>query len=120
AFADRSFPIGHQALGGRVPIVSAPYGKLEDALPAFGDGNRKRSATQLLQEYLNAAGDALWGLACDGTRLRLCRDSAALTRPAYIEADLARIFDADAPLIGDFVALWLTVHASRFGKPGTP
>ncbi len=32
--------------------------------------------------------DALWGLATNGIQLRLMRDNASLTRPAYIEADL--------------------------------
>jgi hypothetical protein len=51
-------------------------------------------------------------------RLRLTRDNASLTRPAYVEADLRRIFEAD--LFADFTALWLLVHASRFGLPGAP
>ena len=38
--------------------------------------------------------------------------------PAFIEADLRRIFEADS--LADFAALWLLVHASRFGPPGTP
>ena len=46
------------------------------------------------------------------------RDNASLTRPAYIEADLRRIFEADS--FADFAALWLLIHASRFGAPGPP
>ena len=46
------------------------------------------------------------------------RDNASLTRPAYIEADLRRIFEADG--FADFAALWLLIHASRFGAPGAP
>src|SRR5262249_29959113 len=79
---------------------------------------RRRSAASALQEWLNAADSVLWGLASNGTRLRLTRDNASLTRPAYIEADLRRIFEAD--LFADFAALWLLVHASRFGVAGTP
>jgi hypothetical protein len=41
----------------------------------------------------------------------------ALTRPAYIEADLRRIFEGDD--FADFAALWLLIHASRFGQPGS-
>ena len=37
----------------------------------------------------------------------------SLTRPAYIEADLRRIFEGEA--FADFTALWLLLHASRFG-----
>jgi hypothetical protein len=116
----RSYPISHHALSGRVPIVLAPPGKLDEPLPAFGDGARRRSAPQLLQEYLNAEPSSLWGIACDGLSLRLYRDNNALTRPAYIEADLFRIFEADAPRLSDFSALWLVAHASRFGKSGAP
>jgi hypothetical protein len=75
---------------------------------------------QLLQEYLNADDRILWGLVCDGSTLRLYRDNAALTRPAYIEADLAMMLDANAPRLSEFSALWLLMHSSRFGKPGTP
>src|SRR5262249_45157701 len=69
-----------------------------------------------LQDWLNASEGALWGVATNGARLRLTRNNASLTRPAYIEADLRRIFEAD--LFADFAALWLIVHASRFGVVG--
>src|SRR5690606_11664089 len=48
----------------------------------------------------------------------LVRDNASLTRPAYIEADLRQMAEAEA--FADFTALWLLAHASRFGAPGTP
>jgi hypothetical protein len=117
---ERTFPIGHQGLTGRVPIVLAPYEGIDKGERAFGSDGRQRSPAQLLQEYLNADDGVLWGLVCDGRTLRLYRDNAALTRPAYIEADLAMLLDASAPRLSEFSALWLLVHASRFGKPGTP
>ena len=117
---ERVFPICHHALDGRAPIVFAPSELIDKADKAFGDSDRLRAPSQLLQEYLNAQNDALWGLVCDGRTLRLYRDNAALTRPAYIEADLAMLFDAEAPRLADFSALWLLIHASRFGKAGTP
>jgi hypothetical protein len=84
------YPIGFAALGGRVPVVIAPAGSGLDTLsPAFGDGMRRRSAFGLAQEYLNAADGAMWGIASDGLTLRIVRDNASLTRPAWIEADLA-------------------------------
>ncbi|NKB59545.1 MAG: N-6 DNA methylase [Alphaproteobacteria bacterium] len=116
----RFFPIGHQALGGCVPIVFAPHDKIDASSKAFSDGGRARSPSQMLQELLNVEDRALWGLVCDGVRLRLYRDNAALTRPAYLEADLERIFDADTPLMADFSALWMIVHASRFGSADAP
>ena len=41
----------------------------------------------------------------DGLTLRILRDNASLTRPAWIEADLARIFTEER--YADFAALWL-------------
>jgi hypothetical protein len=116
---DRSYPIGHRALEGRVPVVIAAAASGLDALsPAFGDDGRRRSAFGLAQELLNADEKAMWGLATDGLTLRLCRDNASLTRPAWIEADLSRVFVEER--YADFAALWLLVHDTRFGASGQP
>jgi hypothetical protein len=116
--AERVYPIGF-GLGTRVPVVIAPAGLGLDTLsPAFGEGGRRRSAFGLAQEYLNAAADATWGVVTDGVTLRIARDNASLTRPAWIEADLGRIFAEG--LFADFAALWLLAHASRFGKADRP
>ncbi len=119
---EREFPIGHAALAGRIPVVIAPAPPpvarrrgLDESLAQFGDGGRRRSATLLLQEYLNASEEAAWGLTIDGLTLRLMRDNVSLTRPAWIEADLAKIFSEG--LFPDFSALWLLIHQSRFGNP---
>ena len=116
----RHFPIGRSSHGGAVPVVIVPAASsesrkagIDDALADLGDGSRRRSATQLLQEYLNADERALWGLASDGCMLRLMRDNASLTRPAWIEIDIEKIFTEG--LFSDFSALWLLVHASCFG-----
>jgi N-6 DNA Methylase len=117
--ADRSYPIGFAALGGRVPVVVAPAGSGLDSLsPAFGDGVRRRTAFGLAQEHLNAADDAMWGLASDGLTLRIVRDNASLTRPAWIEVDLQRIFIEER--YADFAALWLLAHETRFGRVDQP
>ena len=118
--SERRFPIRHASHNGRVPIIIAPLAPAEsrktgidEALAQFGDETRRRSASQLLQEYLNADEDALWGIALDGSTLRLMRDNASLTRPAWIEANLERILTEG--LFADFSVLWLVIHASRFG-----
>ena len=118
--SERRFPIRHASHNGRVPIVIAPLAPAEsrkagidEALAQFGDETRRRSASQLLQEYLNADEDALWGISSDGCTLRLMRDNVSLTRPAWIEADLEKILTEG--LFADFSALWLLIHASRFG-----
>lgn len=117
---EREFPIRHAAAGGRVPVVIAPVPAedvrrtgVDESLSQFGDGSRRRSATLLLQEYLNAEDDAVWGICSDGLTLRVLRDNVSLTRPAWIEADLAMIFSES--LFPDFSALWLLIHQSRFG-----
>ena len=116
---DRRYPLGFVALAARVPIVIAPFGGGFDALStAFGDGTRKRTAFGLAQEYLNAANGALWGVVSDGKKLRILRDNASLTRPAWIEVDLARIFSEDR--YAEFALFWLLAHESRFGREGQP
>jgi hypothetical protein len=117
--SERYYPIGQAALGLRVPVVIAPAASGIDTLtPTFGDEGRRRSAFGLAQEYLNAAEGAVWGIATDGSTLRILRDNASLTRPAWIEADLARIFTEER--YADFAALWLLLHETRFGREGQP
>ncbi|WP_434480824.1 Eco57I restriction-modification methylase domain-containing protein [Gemmatimonas sp.] len=115
----RVFPLAFEALGGRVPVVVGPSTEsLDQNAVRHGDGTRRRSAWGALQEYLNAADGALWGFATNGLCVRLGRDNASLTRPAWLEADLERIFTEER--FADFSVLWLLFHASRFGRPGQP
>jgi len=116
---DRVYPIGHRGLAGHVTVVIAAAASGLDKLdPVFGDGSRRRSAFGLAQEYLNAEEKALWGIASDAVSLRILRDNASLTRPAWIEADLGRIFAEER--YADFAALWLLAHETRFGAPDHP
>lgn len=115
----RTHPVTLEALGGRVPVIVArPSDTLDRPSPTLSIDGRRTSAALALQDWLNAAEDTLWGLACNGEKLRLVRDNPSLTRPAYIEADLRRMFEGDA--FADFTALWLLLHASRFGSAGAP
>lgn len=110
--AHERYPLGYQARG-RVPVVIAPYTLgLDQADGRFGSEGRRRSAFQLAQGFVNAEQAGGWALVCNGLRLRLLRDAASLTRPAYLEADLERIFLEER--YADFSALWLLIHASRF------
>lgn len=105
--------------GDRVPIVVVPPAdeKLDRRSPTLS-GDRPRSPAFALQDWLNEHDEALWGLVTNGSTLRLMRDNASLTRPAYIEADLAQMFaNEDA---ASFAVLWSLVHRSRFGLSGTP
>lgn len=105
--------------GGRVPIVVVPPSdeKLDRRSTTLST-DRPRSPAFALQDYLNDRDEALWGLVTNGVIIRLMRDNASLTRPAYIEADLAQIFaNEDA---ASFSILWLLFHRSRFGQAGAP
>lgn len=109
----RQFQVTLQALQGRVPIVVAGWGESLDApLERLKDG-RRRSPFGMLQDYLNASPASMWGIVLNGRSLRLLRDNAALTRPAWIEADLERLFAGENH--ADFAALWLLLHETRFG-----
>jgi hypothetical protein len=79
--------------------------------------NREARAPQsVMQETLNRDDTRLWGLLCNGTTLRLVRDSATLVGAAYVEFDLRAIFDGE--LFSDFVLLYLSCHESRFAVQG--
>lgn len=104
--------------GLRVPIVVVPPSELLDRRSPTLSTDRSRSPAFALQDYLNDKEEALWGLVTNGLMLRLMRDNASLTRPAYIEADLAQIFSNED--IASFAVLWLLIHRSRFGIKGAP
>jgi hypothetical protein len=117
--SDRQFTLTLEAIEARVPVVVVPpTDDLDRPSADLTTDGRRRSAASALQDWLNAGHGALWGLCTNGMRLRLTRDNASLTRPAYVEVDLRRIFDAD--LFSDFAILWLLAHASRFGLPSAP
>jgi hypothetical protein len=79
--------------------------------------NREARAPQsVMQEALNRDDTRLWGLLCNGTTLRLLRDSAALVGSSYVEFDLRAIFDGE--LFSDFLLLYLNCHESRFAIQG--
>lgn len=105
--------------GGRVPVVVVPPSDEKlDRRSATLSTDRTRSPAFALQDHLNDSDDCLWGLVTNGTLIRLMRDNASLTRPAYIEADLAQIFtNEDA---ASFAVLWLLLHRTRFGAAGAP
>ena len=117
--SEQVYPVTLEALDGRVPVVIVPPGDLLDRasehLPVDG---RRRSAATAIQDWLNADDASLWGFCCNGESLRLVRDNASLTRPAYIEANLRQIFEGEN--FADFAALWLLIHVSRFGQKGAP
>ena len=115
---ERTYILTLEALKGRVPVVVVSPADDLDHASANLSHDRRRSAASSLQEWLNADDNALWGFCCNGERLRLLRDNQSLTRPAFLEANLRQIFENED--FAGFAALWLIVHASRFGQPGSP
>ena len=110
---ERFFKISHQACGNAVPmlLLTSDY-DLDKADARLGYEGRRQAPHSLMQEYLNAGDNALWGLVVNGSKMRILRDNASLTRPSCIEADLDLMFGEE--LYSDFATLWLTAHASRF------
>lgn len=110
---DRVYPVS--LLAGGVPVVVAPHTlALRDTDVRFaiaGSGMRKKSAFMLTQELLNASSDYLWGIACNGKTLRLLRDAATLTRPSFLEFDLADLLQGQR--YAEFANVWRLLHASR-------
>jgi len=122
--AGHQYAVGHAGNGGRVPLVFAGFDEpLDAAAERFGETNpdtgktRRRSPFMLAQEALNASDASLWAIVSNGLTLRILRDNASLTRPAYIEVDLEALFNEE--LLADFSAFWLLGHASRFGTAET-
>jgi len=123
--AGHQYAVGHAGNGGRVPLVFAGFDEpLDSAAERFGETNpdtgktRRRSPFMLAQEALNASDGSLWAIVSNGLTLRILRDNASLTRPAYIEVDLEALFNEE--LLADFSAFWLLAHASRFGAADSP
>ncbi len=102
----------------RVPVVVVPPSELLDRRSPTLSTDRSRSPAFALQDHLNDRDEALWGIVTNGMQLRLMRDNSSLTRPAYIEADLAQMFTNED--IASFAVLWLLIHRTRFGSSDTP
>ena len=98
---DRDFPVTHNSLGNTVPMVLVgPETELDKSEHRFGYDGLRRSATGLIQELLNAGDSYLYGIVSNGVILRLYRDNHSLTRPAFVEIDLERMFTEE--LYADF------------------
>lgn len=110
---ERRYPVN--LLAGNVPVVVAPHTlalfETDTRFAIAGSGTRKKSAFMLMQELLNANPDYLWGIACNGKTLRLLRDTSTLTRPSFLEIDLADLLGGQR--YAEFANVWRLLHASR-------
>ena len=124
AHRDEGQPVALEAKKGRVPVVIVPPSDDLDRASAYLSAShgtevgRRRSAASSLQDWLNQTDQALWGFCTNGDQLRLMRDNASLTRPAFVEVNLREIFESEN--FADFAVVWQLFHATRFGAPGTP
>ncbi|MHB9800484.1 Eco57I restriction-modification methylase domain-containing protein [Pseudomonas sp. MT3] len=97
------------------PVLVAPHTLgLDDADAQFavqGSGSRKKAPFQAMQELLNASELLQWGIVSNGKQLRLLRDAASLTRPSFLEVDLADLLGGQR--YAEFANVWRLLHASR-------
>jgi hypothetical protein len=133
SIGDRHYPVTHIAsngLGAQLPIVVAPHTQgLDEADARFGvrhtdgqaigghSGTRKKSPFQLAQELLNASPDHQWAIVTNGKTIRLLRDAATLTRPSYLDIDMADLLSGQR--YAEFAYAWRLLHASRAGLQAT-
>jgi hypothetical protein len=96
----------------QVPLLLLDAGVPLDTRTRGVIGAHAQSPHSLVQDFLNRTSRHLWAIITNGLTLRILRDNAALSRQAYIEFDLAAIFDDGA--YADFALLWHAAHATRF------
>lgn len=66
----------------------------------------------LLQEYLNRAPDAKWGIVTNGVRWRVLRQNSGSRKPSYVEFNLEAMFEGEH--FDEFGIFWRFCHPSRF------
>jgi hypothetical protein len=105
----KAYPVSH--LWGTSPIHLIGFRVDLDRRTAGVAGAARTSPHGLVQELLTRSPDHQWGVVSNGLRLRLLRDSASLTRQAFVEFDLEGMMEGE--VYADFVLLWLLAHQSR-------
>jgi hypothetical protein len=102
-------------MAGHFPVLVAPHLLgLDEADARFavqGGSSRKKAPFQAMQELLNASEPLQWGIVSNGKQLRLLRDAASLTRPSFLEVDLADLLSGQR--YAEFANVWRLLHASR-------
>lgn len=110
---EREFPISHEVP--HVPIHLLGIGVDLDTRTPRVVGASSTAPHALVQDFLNRSEAHLWGVVCNGRKLRLLRDSHTFTRRPYLEFDLELMFETDS--FADFRVLWLCAHHSRLSPP---
>src|SRR6516165_282386 len=105
----KSYPISHEWQTTPIHLVGCNIDL--DRRTSGVVGAARTSPHGLVQEMLNRSEVNLWGFVSNGNRLRILRDNVTLTRQAFVEFDLAAMFDGE--VYADFVVLWLLCHESQ-------
>lgn len=123
AFEGITFSKSAAQVGGRTYFISHRLGEGDDGLPIHIEGanvdlnNRspigrpRISPHALLQEYLNRT-EHLWGIATNGKKFRILRDSERLSRPTYLEFDLEQMMDGEH--FSEFQIFYRLIHHTRW------
>ncbi|NEE01150.1 Eco57I restriction-modification methylase domain-containing protein [Phytoactinopolyspora halotolerans] len=112
---DQEYPVSHR--WDHVPIhLLGPGVDLDKRSPGVAGAARQPQA--MVQEFLNRTDGHLWAILSNGRKLRLLRDSTALSGAAYLEIDLEAIFDGE--LFSEFLLFWQLAHVSRLEKRNGP
>ena len=104
----RSYPVSH------LDVIPVHYAPPVAGAPADLDRVQAQlhaSPHGLIQGYLNAEPKYLWGMVTNGERLRLLRNNVQVTRPAFVEFDLAAMMESEDSLA--FRVFWLLLHRTR-------
>jgi hypothetical protein len=111
-----------QEIDGMTFLISHRAGEHEDAPPVHiasfrqelgrvpPSGRPRLAPHSLVQEFLNRT-EHVWGIVTNGLTLRLLRDSTYVRRQAYVEFDLAAIFEEQR--FEDFFVLYRLLHRTR-------
>ena len=103
----KEYPIRYEWEGVPIHIVSH-----SQDLEKGPRGDARGNPHSTLQEYVNRHETALWGILTNGLSLRILRDNANSTRPAYIEFDLKGMMEAQS--FAEFGLFWRMCHHTRF------
>jgi len=105
----KTYPISHG--WGHLPIhLIGAHVDLDQRSQGVAGASRS-SPHSMVQEFLNRSDDHLWAVVSNGLKLRILRDNITLTRQAFLEFDLAAMFEGES--YSDFAVLWMVCHQSR-------
>ena len=109
----KTFVVSHRARGAELGIPVHLEGSRNDLDKHPPTGRPRISPHPLVQEYLNSS-DHLWGIAANGLRFRILRNSARLSKPVYLEFNLEQLMNAEQ--FSEFGLFYRLVHSTRWSR----